>query len=80
MNYKKWLIFAVLIILLVFFIFYIMVSRSGTEEVPIEELEELVSSDTDNDGIKDIFDNCPYVYNFDQNDANKDGYGDVCQP
>lgn len=36
------------------------------------------NKDTDNDGIKDINDNCPYVTNTDQTDWDGDGYGDVC--
>ena len=38
------------------------------------------SSDSDCDGICDIADNCPLVYNPDQKDSNKDGYGDACDP
>jgi hypothetical protein len=36
--------------------------------------------DSDGDGIYDIFDNCPNVYNPQQLDANKNGVGDCCDP
>jgi len=35
-------------------------------------------TDTDGDGICDVFDNCPQVYNPDQADSNNDGLGDAC--
>ncbi len=34
--------------------------------------------DSDGDGINDDLDNCPGVFNADQQDANHDGIGDVC--
>ena len=34
--------------------------------------------DTDNDGIPDSEDNCPYVYNPDQEDTDGDSLGDAC--
>lgn len=35
--------------------------------------------DTDNDGVSDLDDNCPYIYNPDQADSDEDGVGDVCE-
>ena len=35
--------------------------------------------DTDNDGIEDAQDNCPTIYNPDQNDSDLDGVGDACE-
>jgi hypothetical protein len=37
-------------------------------------------TDTDGDGVMDIADNCPDVYNPDQVDSNSNGFGDVCEP
>ncbi|MEW6062998.1 MAG: PKD domain-containing protein [Nanoarchaeota archaeon] len=34
--------------------------------------------DSDNDGIADIYDNCPNNFNPDQSDLDSDGIGDVC--
>jgi hypothetical protein len=34
--------------------------------------------DDDNDGIPDVSDNCPLVYNPDQSDVDLDGIGDAC--
>lgn len=36
--------------------------------------------DLDQDGILNIFDNCPTVANFDQTDFDGDGLGDACDP
>lgn len=36
--------------------------------------------DTDFDGLPDILDNCPVVFNPDQEDLDGDGIGDVCTP
>jgi hypothetical protein len=35
--------------------------------------------DTDGDGVKDVYDNCPAVYNPDQADSNGNGIGDACE-
>lgn len=35
--------------------------------------------DTDTDGIKDVNDNCPLVFNPDQTDTDGDGEGDACE-
>jgi len=37
-------------------------------------------SDSDGDGIGDVYDNCPNDFNPDQQDADQDGLGDVCDP
>jgi hypothetical protein len=34
--------------------------------------------DADGDGIVDCFDNCPFYVNPDQEDSDKDGFGDLC--
>ncbi len=35
--------------------------------------------DSDNDGIDNSVDNCPYVFNPNQVDTNNDGFGDACE-
>ncbi len=35
-------------------------------------------TDTDNDGIADVFDNCPLSANPTQDDVDLDGIGDLC--
>ncbi len=47
------------------------------EEVDIEEAE-LISPDTDGDGVVNVRDNCPIISNPDQADSDGDGYGDLC--
>jgi len=46
------------------------------EVVPPDEPDD----DRDNDGIPDVEDNCPDVYNPDQADGDNDGIGDACDP
>ncbi len=38
-----------------------------------------VDDDSDEDGLPDDVDNCPYDYNPDQEDSDNDGTGDVCE-
>ena len=35
--------------------------------------------DIDNDGLPNENDNCPLIFNPDQNDIDRDGRGDICQ-
>ena len=35
-------------------------------------------TDSDNDGVGDVCDNCRFVYNPDQKDTDNDGTGDLC--
>jgi len=60
----------------------VLYSASGYNQTAIinyinEGLEGL-DQDFDNDGINDNLDNCPYVWNFSQNDIDLDGLGDLC--
>ena len=45
---------------------------------PYGVVEVAIAPDTDNDGIPDTTDNCPSLYNPDQTDVNRDGFGDAC--
>ncbi len=38
-----------------------------------------LATDTDGDGVADLMDNCPLVYNPDQEDLNHNGVGDACE-
>jgi hypothetical protein len=46
---------------------------STTTSVPEAELK-----DTDNDGVPDFVDNCPFVSNLGQENGDSDSYGDAC--
>ncbi len=55
---------------------FVIVSGSDFENVNFGEQYQPV--DTDNDGVNNDADNCPYTYNPDQADWDGDGVGDVC--
>ncbi|HMW71526.1 MAG TPA: thrombospondin type 3 repeat-containing protein [Cellvibrionaceae bacterium] len=40
----------------------------------------IFDKDTDNDGVPDVADNCPNVYQLSQSDYDGDGFGDQCDP
>ncbi len=42
--------------------------------------DSTVGTDSDNDSILDIDDNCIFIANTDQKDADGDGVGDLCEP
>ncbi|MFC1475174.1 M28 family peptidase, partial [Candidatus Zixiibacteriota bacterium] len=55
--------------------------EAGIDAFEVASFECTVTSDDiDNDGISNVLDNCPNVYNPDQSDTDTDGYGDVCDP
>ncbi|MEZ5493740.1 MAG: thrombospondin type 3 repeat-containing protein [Pseudomonadales bacterium] len=39
-----------------------------------------LDTDSDNDGVADATDNCPFIANADQKDYNSNGQGDACDP
>ena len=47
---------------------------TGLEECPIPRDRR----DKDNDGVRDLRDNCPDTPNPEQLDEDKDGFGDLC--
>ena len=59
-----------------------MYSQSGFNQTAIIQVitEALETIDADNDGVYNGSDNCPDVYNPDQEDVDGDGMGDVCDP
>jgi len=53
-------------------------SKEGTSPPYLELYVPSNPNDVDGDGIQNDLDNCPTVYNPDQEDANNDGIGDAC--
>ena len=53
-------------------------TEESTEKSDDDAGDEIDSLDTDNYGIVDSEDNCPYDYNPDQSDEDGDGVGDAC--
>lgn len=50
----------------------------GFDDAVAHRLDVIDTTDTDDDGVIDFFDNCPLIDNFDQADFDGDGDGDVC--
>jgi len=48
-------------------------------EQPADVANGVSNLDTDGDGVMDLHDNCKFVFNPSQYDANGDGVGDACQ-
>ena len=65
-NPKKNKIRLILLLLLICF--------SNCKDEPIDG----TFTDSDNDGIYNVIDNCPYISNPGQADINSDGIGDLC--
>lgn len=53
-------------------------TRNPNQEVAIDDLMR-GGPDTDEDGIKNIIDNCPFGANKDQKDTDDNGVGDICE-
>jgi streptogramin lyase len=56
---------------------YVILKRNVTHFSQYAALS-ICGDDSDGDGIGDLCDNCPAVYNPDQADADEDGKGDAC--
>ncbi len=50
----------------------------GFSDTDGDQFPDCLDDDDDNDGVLDVNDNCPLVYNPGQEDSDNDGIGDVC--
>ncbi|MCO6450242.1 MAG: thrombospondin type 3 repeat-containing protein [Caldilineales bacterium] len=53
-------------------------TQNGSEDVFVTKLAGFYLPDSDDDGVLDAEDNCPYTYNPGQDDMDDDGIGDAC--
>ena len=53
--------------------------ENQTDFLTVTSILSTSNSDSDNDGILDVNDNCPSTYNPDQKDSDGNGEGDVCE-
>ena len=50
----------------------------AADPCPLDPTNSCVCPDADGDGVCDEADNCPFIFNPEQDDADEDGLGDVC--
>lgn len=56
----------------------VLADSVAIDEIPLAGYELVVSADIDDDGVLDNIDNCPTIYNPDQDDFDNDNAGDAC--